>query len=69
MLSFFKGRYKYAQFRAMYLALSYGLVSMHEIVDCAHIGSCKDCIYKVVCEDLKRTIDQVRTLMPETDEP
>ena len=69
MLSFFKGRYKYAQFRAMYLALSHGLVSMHEIVDCAHIDSCKDCIYKVVCEDLEQTIDHVRTLMHETDEP
>lgn len=53
----------------MYLALSHGLVSMHEIVDCAHIVSCKDCIYKVVCEDLERTIDHVRTLMHETDEP
>lgn len=69
MLTFFKGVYKYAQFRAMYLALSYGLVSMHEIVDCAHIDSCKDCIYKVVCEDLERTIDYVSTLMGETDEP
>lgn len=69
MLSFFKGGYKYAQFRAMYIALSYGLVSMHEIVDCAHIDSCKDCIYKAVCEDLERTIDHVSTLMGETGEP